>query len=80
VLYPFETLFLLRVKLLGFFSHARHVHFAQMLRLVEIFVEGVWRVDRVVCRGRIFAGILQDDVEAAGVLWGEFGDIVGLDC
>ena len=41
---------------LGFFRHDRgHVHRAEMLGLVEVFVEGVWRVDRVELFRGVFA-------------------------
>ena len=48
-----------------------------MLALVEILVERIRRVDRLVLLSRIFTGVLEDDLGPARVLRQELGDIVG---
>jgi hypothetical protein len=49
-----------------------------MLGLVEVLVQGVRRVDGIVGLGGIFAGELEDDVLAAGMIRQEVGDVEGL--
>jgi hypothetical protein len=49
-----------------------------MLGLVEVLVQGVRRVDGIVGLGGIFAGELENDVFAAGMIRQEVGDIEGL--
>jgi hypothetical protein len=68
---------LLRVNFLLLLLHSVHVHLAQMLRLVQVLVEGVRWVDRFVLFGRIFASILQDDLGTTWMLGEELGDVVG---
>ena len=46
-----------------------HVNFTEMHGRIEVFVEGVGRVDGVELLGRILAGILEDDLLATRVLW-----------
>lgn len=58
---------LLGVHCLFFLLDRGHVDLAQVLGLVEVLVEGVWRVNRVEFLGRIFAGVLEDDLLASGV-------------
>src|SRR5215469_1718999 len=53
-----------------------HVHLAHVLALIEVLVQGIWRVDRVELVCGIFASILEDDLGAAGMLRKEFGYII----
>ena len=46
-----------------------HVNFTEMLGRIEVFVEGIGRVDGVELLGRILAGILEDNLLATRVLW-----------
>lgn len=57
------------IFLLLFLLDGIHVHLAQMLALVEKLVERVRRVDGLILFCRIFAGVLEDDLGAAGVFW-----------
>lgn len=64
---PLQALHLLRVLLLCLYHHGSHVYRAHVLRLVEVLVQRVWRVDGVEFFRRIFAGVLEDDLLATGV-------------
>lgn len=48
-----------------------------MLRLVQVLVECVWWVNRLICLGGVLASVLEDNLGATGVLWHELCDIVG---
>ena len=73
----FLSLGLIWVFLLGFLLDSVHVDLAQVLALVEKLVQRVRRVDGLVLFGGIFAGVLEDDFGAAGVLGHEFCYIIG---
>jgi hypothetical protein len=60
----------LRIKFLLFLLDGGHVDLTEVFRGVEKLVKGVWGVNWFVCLGRIFAGVLEDDLLAAGVFWG----------
>lgn len=68
---------LVRIELLLVLLDRVHVDLAQVLGLVEVLVERVGRVDGLKGLGGILAGILEDDLGAAGVLRQEFGHVVG---
>lgn len=55
-------LLLLRVELFLLLLDGAHVHIAQVLRLIEILVQRVRRVDGVVGLGGILAGELENDI------------------
>ena len=76
-LYPLLTLLLGWIVLLLLLFHCAHVHLAEMLGLVEILVERVWRVDRLKLFRCILAGIFEYDLWPSRVLREELGDIVG---
>lgn len=56
------------VKDLFFLLDCAHVHLSEVLGLIEELVQGIGRVNRIELLGRIFAGILEDDLLATGVL------------
>ena len=64
--YPFLPLLLVWVFffLLLLFDGI-HVYLAQMLGLVEVLVQCVWRVNRLIRFRGIFAGILENDIGPA---------------
>jgi hypothetical protein len=70
-------LLLFGVEFLGLVLDCRHVDLAQVLRLVQVLVERVGRVDGLVDLGGVLAGILEDDLGAARMFGQEVGDIVG---
>lgn len=56
-----------RVFDLFLFLDRRHVHLAEVLGLVQVLVQGVWRMDRLVFRGGILACVLEDDARTSRV-------------
>jgi hypothetical protein len=68
-LYALQTTSLLRIKRLLFLLDSAHIDLAEVLGLVKVLVECVWGVDGVELLGRVFAGILQDDLLAARVFF-----------
>lgn len=62
---------LLLGRLLGLLpGDGGHVDGAEVLVPGQVLVEGVGRVDGLELLGRVLAGILDDDLGAAGVFWG----------
>lgn len=59
----------LGVKFFLFLLDGGHVDLTEVFGGVEEFVEGVWGVNWFVCLGRIFAGVLENDLLAARVFW-----------
>lgn len=53
--YPVLSCHLIGVNGLCYCCYSRHVHWAQVFRLVEVFVEGVRRVDWLVRLRGVFA-------------------------
>lgn len=49
--------------------HSRHVNWAQMLGCIQVFVQGVARVNRLKFLGCIFAGVFKDYFLTAGVFY-----------
>lgn len=88
------TIRLFRVHRLLLLLDGGHVDLAQVLGLVEVLVQGIGRVNRVKFLGRIFAGVFENDLLAAGMFysgsaarglveprertWQELGDVVRL--
>jgi hypothetical protein len=64
-----QAIGLLGVESLLFLLHGAHVDLTEVLRLVQVLIEGVWGVNRVEFLGRIFAGVLEDDLLAARVFY-----------
>jgi len=56
--------------------HCVHVHLAEMLRLVQVLIESIWRVNWLICLGAIFTSVLQDDLLATRMLRHELSDII----
>lgn len=73
-----QALLLLGVDL-GLLGHdGGHVDGAQVLVLGQVLLESVWGVDGIELLSSVLAGILEDNLHAAGVLGEELCDIVGL--
>ena len=74
---PRLSILLVRIFLDLLLLNCTHVNLSKMFLLFKIIVEGVRWMYRIVGLGRIFAGILKDDVLAAWMLFFELSDIVG---
>jgi hypothetical protein len=72
------SLGLVWIFILLFLLDSAHIHLAQMLALVKVFVQRVWRVDRLVFFCSIFASILQDDFRPTWVFWEELHTMLHL--
>jgi hypothetical protein len=61
------TISLLRILDLLLLLDGAHVDFAEVLRLIEVLIQGVRRVDGIKFLGRIFTGVLENNLRASGV-------------
>jgi hypothetical protein len=74
--HPLHPLNLIRILGLLLLLYSLHVHFAQVLALIEELVQSVGRVDGLVLFRSVLASVLEDDFGAAGMLGHEFCYVV----
>ena len=72
----FLSLGLVWIKLLLLLLHRVHVHFAQVLALVQILVQCIWGVDWRIFLSSIFASVLQDDLGSSRMLGQKIGHVI----